>query len=129
MRAHAHALPAARTLWSMPPDHGAAIVARILGDAELRQGWTSELTTMRERINGMRARLAARLAGHGGRDYGFIANQRGMFTMLGIAPEGVETLRRDHHVHLTSSGRVNVAGLNNNNVERVADAIAAISQN
>lgn len=127
--AHAHSLPVARTLWSMPPDHGAAVVARILGDPQSRQGWTNELTTMRERINGMRARLAARLAEHGGRDYGFIANQRGMFTMLGISPEGVETLRRDHHVHLTSSGRVNVAGLNSHNVERVADAIAAVSQN
>lgn len=125
--AHAHALPLARTNWSMPPDHGAAIVARILGDAELRKGWEVELATMRDRINTMRMRLSARLAEHGDRDYGFIARQRGMFTMLGISPDGVETLRRDHHVHLTSSGRVNVAGLNESNVDRVADAIAAVS--
>ncbi|MBB4632951.1 aromatic amino acid transaminase [Sphingosinicella soli] len=126
VRAHAHALPVARTLWSMPPDHGAAIVAHVLGDAELRRGWERELATMRDRINTMRNRLSARLAGHGDRDYGFIARQRGMFTMLGISPEGVETLRREHHVHLTSSGRVNVAGLNEGNVDRVADAIAAV---
>jgi aspartate/tyrosine/aromatic aminotransferase len=126
--AHAHALPVARTLWSMPPDHGAAIVARILGDEALRSGWTVELTEMRERINVMRARLAARLAGQSERDYSFIARQRGMFTMLGISPDGVETMRRDHHIHLTSSGRVNVAGLNQRNVDRVADAIAAVSR-
>lgn len=126
--AHAHALPVARTLWSMPPDHGAAIVARVLGDAEVRRGWEVELTTMRDRINGMRTRLATRLAGQSDRDYSFIARQRGMFTMLGISPEGVEALRSEHHVHLTSSGRVNVAGLNGGNVDRVADAIAAISR-
>lgn len=127
--AHAHTLPVARTLYSMPPDHGAAIVARILGDAALRTSWTGELATMRDRINAMRERLATRLAGQSERDYSFIARQRGMFTMLGINPEQVETLRRDHHVHLTSSGRVNVAGLNETNVDRVADAIAAVSQN
>lgn len=126
--AHAHTLPVIRTLYSMPPDHGAAAVARVLGDAEARAGWEIELRTMRERINTMRGRLAARLAGQSARDYSFIARQRGMFTMLGISPEGVETLRRDHHVHLTSSGRVNVAGLNSNNVDRVADAIATVSQ-
>lgn len=125
--AHAHALPLARTNWSMPPDHGAAIVARIMGDAELHRGWETELASMRDRINTMRIRLSARLAGSGDRDYDFIARQRGMFTMLGISPEGVETLRRDHHIHLTSSGRVNVAGLNEGNVDRVADAIAAVS--
>ncbi|PJI88415.1 aromatic amino acid transaminase [Sphingomonas koreensis] len=127
--AHAHALPVARTLWSMPPDHGAAVVAKVLGDAELRRVWEGELTLMRGRINAMRERLATRLAAQGTRDYGFIAKQRGMFTMLGIAPDAVETLRRDHHVHLTSSGRINVAGLNANNVDRVADAIAAASTN
>lgn len=126
--AHAHALPVARTLWSMPPDHGAAIVAHVLGDAEARRGWEVELGIMRDRINSMRTRLAARLARQSERDYGFIARQRGMFTMLGISPEGVETLRGEHHVHLTSSGRVNVAGLNTRNVDRVADAIAAVSR-
>lgn len=125
--AQAHSIPVARTLYSMPPDHGAAIVAKVLGDVEARRGWEVELTMMRNRLNAMRGRLAARLAGQSDRDYSFIARQRGMFTLLGISPDGVETLRRDHHIHLTSSGRVNVAGLNGNNVDRVADAIATIS--
>lgn len=126
--AHAHTLPVARTLYSMPPDHGAAVVARVLGDADMRHGWEIELRTMRDRINAMRARLSSRLAGQSARDYSFIARQRGMFTMLGITPEGVERLRSDHHVYVTNSGRVNIAGLNNNNVDRVADAIAAVSR-
>ena len=127
--AHAHTLQVARTIWSMPPDHGAAIVAWVLGDADARRGWEGELSLMRNRINEMRLRLAERLASQSARDYSFIARQRGMFTMLGISPEGVETIRNTHHVHLTSSGRVNVAGLNSRNVDRVADAIAAVSPN
>jgi aspartate/tyrosine/aromatic aminotransferase len=127
--AHAHAIPVARTLYSMPPDHGAAVVARVLGDGAAKRGWEGELAEMRDRLNAMRVRLAARLAGQSDRDYSFIARQRGMFTLLGISPNGVETLRREHHIHLTSSGRVNVAGLNSRNVDRVADAIAVVSQN
>jgi len=125
--AHAHAIPVVRTLYSMPPDHGAAIVAHVLGDTILRDVWEIELAAMRGRINAMRSRLAAGLAGRSNRDYSFIARQRGMFTMLGISPLMVETLRNDHHIHLTSSGRINVAGLNGGNVDRVADAIAAVN--
>lgn len=125
--AHAHLLPIARTLYSMPPDHGAAIVARILGDDELRPRWEREVAAMRDRINGMRARLVTLLAGRSARDYGYLARQRGMFALLGIGPEAVERLRTDHHVHVTASGRANVAGLTDDNVERVARGIAAVS--
>lgn len=126
-RAHAHLLPIARTIYSMPPDHGAAIVAHILADETLRDQWRGEVTMMRERIRIMRSALVANLAGRGGRDFAFLGRQRGMFAMLGLSPEAVERLRSDHHVHVTSSGRANVAGLTAENVERVANGIAAVS--
>lgn len=125
--AHAHMLPVARTMYSMPPDHGAAIVAKILGDDELRLRWEGEVAAMRERINAMRACLVDCLARHGARDYAFLGRQRGMFAMLGIGGDAVERLRREHHVHVTPSGRANVAGLTRRNVERVAMSIAAVS--
>lgn len=128
IRAYAHALPVIRTNYSMPPDHGAAVVARVLGDDALRAAWHAEVTEMRMRINHMRESLVARLAGRTARDFGFLATQRGMFAMLGISADVVERMRVEHHVHITSSGRVNVAGLTENNVGHVADAIAAISQ-
>ena len=123
----AHLLPIARAIYSMPPDHGAAVVAHILGDETLRGVWRAEVRMMRERINGMRAALVDRLAGQSARDYSFLRDQRGMFALLGIAPDAVERLRSEHHVHVTSSGRANVAGITPADVERVARGIAAVS--
>ncbi|MFC3052575.1 amino acid aminotransferase [Kordiimonas pumila] len=126
--ARAHMMPVARTNYSMPPDHGAAIVAKILGTPDLRREWEVELSTMRNRINTMRSRLVTLLAEHGSkRDYSYLENQRGMFALLGISPEAVEKLRSEHHVHIIGSGRVNIAGLTEDNILHVARAIAAIS--
>lgn len=125
-RAHGHLLPVVRTNYSMPPDHGASVVAHILGNAALRNSWEAEVSEMRERINGMRTKLVAALTGRTTRDFGFLGEQRGMFAMLGIAPADAERMRVDHHVHITSSGRVNVAGLTDNNVGHVANAIVAV---
>ena len=117
----------ARGIYSMPPDHGAAIVARILGDAELRALWTEELDEMRDRLNGLRRLLADKLAERGTpTDFSFIANERGMFSFLGISREQVVRLREEFHVYLVESSRINVAGINRGNVDYVADAIAAV---
>jgi aspartate aminotransferase len=56
-----HVLQIARSIYSMPPDHGAAIAARIFADPALSQQWLAELGTMRDRITEMRALLAAHL--------------------------------------------------------------------
>jgi aspartate/tyrosine/aromatic aminotransferase len=124
--ARAHALIAARTNYSMPPDHGAAVVACILGSDSLRGEWEQELRAMRERIKAMRAQLVAQLEAGGARDLRFLAHQHGMFALLGLSPQAVETLRVRHHVYVTGSGRINVAGLTPDNVGRVAAAIAAV---
>ncbi|MFD0849761.1 amino acid aminotransferase [Sphingosinicella xenopeptidilytica] len=125
-RAHAHLMPLARALWSMPPDHGAAVVAHVLQDKALAADWRRELAEMRTRINTVRAALVKHLAG-APRDYAFLGHQRGMFALLGLSPDAVRTLREEHHVHMTGTSRANVAGLNMANVERVATAIASVS--
>src|SRR5579862_525192 len=124
--ARAHAQIAARTNYSMPPDHGAAIVACILGNQLLRSEWEEELRGMRVRIQSMRAHLVEQLEARSGRDFGFLAHQNGMFALLALSAQAVETLRTRHHVHVTGSGRINVAGLTLDTVGRVADAIAAV---
>ena len=99
-------LALARSLWSMPPDHGAAVTRLVLEDDALRADWASELDGMRARINGLRATLAAghpRLAA--------IADQRGMFALLPLGPAAVEALRRDHGIYMAGNGRINIAGL------------------
>lgn len=108
----------ARTMWSMPPDHGAAAVRLILDDAGLRADWQAELTEMCARIRALRARLAAfdpRLS--------YIGVQNGMFSMLPLSPEQVLALREDKAIYMAGSGRFNVVGLSDDNVDRFAAAV------
>ena len=120
----------ARANYSNPPAHGAAIVDTVLGDPELRAQWEAELDRMRRRIQRMRRLLAAGLDQRGVRLHpdgnGFIVRQNGMFSFSGLGPEQVETLRREHAIYLVGSGRINVAGVTEANVDRLCDAIAAV---
>jgi aspartate aminotransferase len=117
----------ARGLYSMPPDHGAAIAAKILHDAELRALWVKELEEMRGRLNGLRRLLVDKLAARKTpTDFSFIAKERGMFSFLGIKKEQVIRLREQFHVYMIESSRINVAGVNRANVDYLADSIAAV---
>ncbi len=117
----------ARRLYSMPPDHGAAIVARILADEALADLWRREVSEMRERIVGLRRELVRALAAASpGRDFGFIAAQHGLFTFLGASAEEVRALRTEHHVYMTEDGRINIAGLSRANIEYFARAVARV---
>jgi aromatic-amino-acid transaminase len=99
----------------------------VLNDPELRRDWERELDGMRERIVAMRKRLHAVLGAMlPGRDFGYFLSQRGMFSYTGLSPAQVDRLRDEHAVYLVRSGRMCVAGLNSNNVEAAARAIAAV---
>jgi aromatic-amino-acid transaminase len=116
--AMAHVYQRAREMWSMPPDHGAAAVHIILDDTELRARWLIELTAMRDRINAVRQRLAAadpRLA--------FIGRQFGMFSMLPLSKDQVLKLREDHAIYMADSGRFNVVGLSDEQIDRFTAAV------
>ena len=117
-RAMAHVLQDAREMWSMPPDHGAAAVRIVLDDEGLRAQWHEELAAMRGRINAIRAELASadpRLA--------FIGRQFGMFSMLPLSREQVLRLREDHSIYMADSGRFNVVGMADRDVERFTAAV------
>ena len=116
-----------RTCYSNPPAHGGQIVSLVLNDAGRATAWRGELEAMRVRISSMRSGLAEALAAAGARhDFSFLPRQRGMFSLLGISKERVADLRDEHGVYLVGSGRINVAGLAPDNLERVARAIAAV---
>ena len=116
-----------RTTYSSPPTHGAAVVARVLMDAELRALWASELEAMRLRIREMRSALVGALAAAGaGRDFGFIADQVGMFSYCGLTTAQMHVLREAHGVYGTDAGRICVAALNPGNVDHVARAITKV---
>jgi aspartate aminotransferase len=120
-----HLLHIARSIYSMPPDHGAAIAALIFTDAALRQEWLNELDAMRGRINDMRNLLADQLH-HvtGDRSFDFIRQQRGMFSLLGVSPQVVERLRQEHHIYMLGDSRMNLAGIMPHNAGYVAEAVA-----
>lgn len=116
-----------RTNYSNPPSHGAAVVATVLGNAELRKQWDAELAGMRERIRAMRAALAEKLrARNTPQDFAFITRQRGLFSYTGLNAAQVERLKSDYGIYAVSSGRICVAALNSRNIDYVADAIAAV---
>ncbi|MEA5153190.1 amino acid aminotransferase [Raineyella sp.] len=119
--------PVVRTLYSNPPTHGAKIVATVLGDPELRAQWEVELGEMRDRIKQMRAALVAGLKAAGVTDdVSFITDQVGMFSYSGLSKDQMVRLREEFHVYGTDKGRICVAALNPGNIDRVAEAIAAV---
>ena len=113
-----HAFQRAREMWSMPPDHPAACAHIILEDPELHARWLVELEAMRNRINSVRQTLAAadpRLA--------FIGRQFGMFSMLPLSPGQVVKLRTDHAIYMAESGRFNVVGMSDAQIDRFTAAV------
>ena len=123
-----HLLNVARAAYSMPPAHGAAIVSRILGDANLRAEWEAELTQMCERMNDCRKLLADRLGEAGlGDAFDHIRGQLGMFSYLGVSVEQVRRLRDEFGIYMVDSSRVNIAGVNQQNLGYLADALVAVS--
>ncbi|NMY04365.1 aspartate/tyrosine/aromatic aminotransferase [Pseudomonas sp. WS 5059] len=120
----------ARNLWSTPPDHGAAVVATILGDSALKQLWSSEVEGMRSRIAQLRSGLVEALAPHGlSERFAHVGVQRGMFSYTGLSAEQVKQLREKHSVYMVSSGRANVAGIDETRLGLLAEAIADVCRN
>ncbi len=116
-----------RTNYSNPPSHGASIVATVLEDEALTKKWHDELSVMRTRINGMRDLFVSQLAAAGvTRDYGFIQQQRGMFSFSGLSKAQVELLRDEFSIYIVGSGRINVAGITSDNVEYLCKSIASV---
>ncbi|WP_374324925.1 amino acid aminotransferase [Aquipseudomonas alcaligenes] len=119
----------ARNLWSTPPSHGAAVVAEILGDAELKTLWAAEVDVMRRRVADLRTGLVEALRPHGlAERFAHIAEQRGMFSYTGLTPAQVQRLRDEFSVYLVSSGRASVAGMSEARLDYLAGAIARVCQ-
>jgi aspartate/tyrosine/aromatic aminotransferase len=121
------ALNIVRTMYSVPPDHGAAVVAKILTDDALRAEWIIELDEMRDRLKGMRTLLVAALSKAApDHDFSHIERANGMFSYLGVTPEQVERLKKDFGIYLVDSSRINVCGITEDNVTYLTESIAAV---
>ncbi len=116
-----------RTLYSMPPDHGAATVSLILNDDALRAAWLVEVEGMRGRLAEMRGLLVEALADKApDHDFSHLARATGMFCFLGVSAEQVARLKTEFGVYMVESSRINAAGITRDNVGYLAASIAAV---
>lgn len=116
-----------RRIYSSPPAHGAFITAKVMNTPELRASWEAEVAAMRERIRTMRHKLHAVLSSKlPERNFDYFIKQRGMFSYTGLNPAQVQRLQDEFAVYLVGSGRMCVAGLNESNIDYVANAMAAV---
>ncbi|WP_262691324.1 amino acid aminotransferase [Kordiimonas aestuarii] len=117
----------ARANYSMPPAHGAALATTVLEDSDLRADWIMELSSMRDRVNGLRRGLADAFAREGfGDRFSGVARQTGMFSLLSLSPEQVAMVQKDKSIYFPANGRINVAGLTDENIPYVARSIASV---
>lgn len=116
-----------RTIYSVPPDHGAAVVSHILRNTELRAEWAAELGDMRKRLKSVRTMLVDALQEHApAHDFSHIGKANGMFSYLGVRPEQVTRLKSDFGIYMEGFGRINVAGITEQNVAYLAESIARV---
>ena len=121
------AMSTARSIYSMPPAHGALLVSMVLGDPQLRSQWEAELEEVRLRIKSMRNLLCDSLENNAaGMDFSHIKRQNGMFSFLGITTPQLERLRTEFGIYIVSSTRINLAGVNSNNIEYLTQSLLTV---
>ena len=82
---------------------------------------------MRDRVNRMRRLFVRKLKERGAAaDFSFIERQRGMFSFSGLSGEQVKELREHDSIYIVGSGRINVAGLTEENLDRVCECFARV---
>lgn len=120
-----HVADMGRATWSMPPAHGAGIVATILDDADLRAEWEEELSAMRLRMISLREALSDALVKRTGSNLlAALKEQNGMFSQLPISAEDTVKVRELAGVYMPASGRINIAGLHPDDIARLSEVLA-----
>ena len=121
------AMSTARSIYSMPPAHGALLVSMVLGGQQLRSQWQAELEEVRLRVKAMRGLLCDSLQDNdAGMDFSHINRQKGMFSFLGITTPQLERLRNEFGIYIVSSTRINLAGVNSNNIEYLKQSLLTV---
>ncbi|WP_254507152.1 amino acid aminotransferase [Anatilimnocola floriformis] len=117
-----------RCNYSNPPTHGGALVAGVLNDAALRKQWEGELAAMRNRINKMRHLFVDTMKKlKPEKDFSFLISQKGMFSYSGLTNMQVDELKTKHAVYVVGNGgRINVAGMTEENMPKLCAAITAV---
>jgi aspartate/tyrosine/aromatic aminotransferase len=116
-----------RTNYSNPPRHGAAIVAHILSTPVLKKIWEDEVEGMQSRIEKLRRAFVEALMSRSlKRNYLYLADRVGMFCFSGLKKDEVERLQKEFAIYMPQDGRINIAGLSDENLLKVVDAITEV---
>ncbi|KAL1240017.1 Aspartate aminotransferase,cytoplasmic [Trichinella pseudospiralis] len=119
-----------RANWSNPPNHGAKIVETILSDPELTNQWLENVRIMSTRIQSVRKALRAKLEElKAPGTWNHITEQIGMFSYTGLSEKQVKYLAEAYHIYMLKSGRINMCGLNPQNIDYVASAFKSALMN
>lgn len=117
-----------RSMFSTCPMHGAGIVATILGNPRLKEKWMKELDRMKSRVHEVRKLLVDGFAKRGkSKEFSFLEEQNGLFSFCGITEEQAKRLRSEFGIYMLLNGRINVAGLNKDNVDYVVESILNVT--
>ena len=112
-----------RPMYSSPPIHGSKIVEVIFDESSgLLPQWLQELDNVVGRLNTVRSKLYEKLD-KSNYNWDHLLKQRGMFVYTGLSPEQVIRLRNEYSVYATEDGRFSISGINDNNVDYLANAI------
>ncbi len=126
-RAHSQVKTIIRTLYSNPASHGANTIALVLKNDDLKAQWIAELDEMRGRIKAMRQKFVELLKAKGAtQDFDFIIEQNGMFSFSGLTPEQVDRLKNEFAIYAVRSGRINVAGITDDNIDYLCESIVKV---
>ena len=127
-KAKGRILTLARSSYTMPPAHGAALVADILNDEKLTNIWKDELDTMHSRILTLRQELTQAIRKRGSEQFDFIEQHKGMFSVTGLTPEQILILREQSGIYAVGDGRINIAGLQEKHIDHLAEALVSVSR-
>ena len=127
VKARARMFEIVRASYTMPPDHGSAIVAHILTTPELKALWQQELDAMLSRIKTLRTALRNQFQAKTGDDrFAFFERHKGMFSVTGLSVDQVNQLREEFGIYIVGDSRVNIAGLQEQAIPYLVDAFLAV---
>jgi aspartate/tyrosine/aromatic aminotransferase len=117
----------ARSIYSNPPMHPALLVKTVLKTPHLYQNWLEELEQMRKRMIKIRKDFTAMMVSkdpEGGWEE--VGKGHGLFCCSELSPDSIGRLRDEKALYLAADGRINLTGLNQNNLEQFVDALLAV---
>ncbi|KAF3985933.1 hypothetical protein FT663_02368 [Candidozyma haemuli var. vulneris] len=112
---------------SFAPAFGARVATLVQTDEELQKQWKIDVADVYNRIKSVRQHIYDKLnelKTPGNWDH--VITQKGLFCFTGLSPLQVQKLISEHSIYLTANGRINIAGLNQSNLDDFCKAVDTV---